>query len=145
MRFASRQFKTYPEIFYSRGQNPFIYKHLYTEHLPPVISDALSACALYSGKNSENDLFVFGDISQKAKDLAEMQPAFLSPVDVLASTQALLLYQIMRLFDGDIRQRADAESHETIIISWTEQLLARVLLTWTQKLYLKIPFQYLHE
>jgi hypothetical protein len=58
-----------------------------------------------------------------------MQRPFLSPVDLLASTQALLLYQIMRLFDGDIRQRADAESHETILISWTEQLLACVLLT----------------
>ncbi|KAF4615870.1 hypothetical protein G7Y89_g15243 [Cudoniella acicularis] len=127
VRFASRQFRKYPEIFYTRGQNPFIHKHSYTEHLPPVISDALSACALYSGKNSENELFVFGDISRKAKDLAEMQRPFLSPVDLLASTQALLLYQIMRLFDGDIRQRADAESHETILISWTEQLLARVL------------------
>jgi hypothetical protein len=127
VRFASRQFRTYPEIFYTRGQNPFIHKHSYTEHLPPVISDALSACALYSRKNSENELFVFGDISRKAKDLAEMQRPFLSPVDLLASTQALLLYQIMRLFDGDIRQRADAESHETILMSWTEQLLARVL------------------
>jgi Fungal Zn(2)-Cys(6) binuclear cluster domain len=126
-RFASRQFRMYPEIFYTRGQNPFIHKHSYTEHLPPVISDALSACALYSGKNTENELFVFGDISRKAKDLAEMQRPFLSPVDLLASTQALLLYQIMRLFDGDIRQRADAESHETILISWTEQLLARVV------------------
>jgi hypothetical protein len=129
VRFACCQFKTYPEIFYTRRQNPFIHKHLYTEHLPPVISDALSACALYSRKNSENELFVFGDISRKAKDLAEMQRPFLSPVDLLASTQALLLYQIMRLFDGDIRQRADAESHETILISWTEQLLAHVLLT----------------
>jgi hypothetical protein len=129
VRLASRQFKTYPEIFYTRGQNPFIHKYLYTEHLPPVISDALSACALYSRKNSENELFVFGDISRKAKDLAEMQRPFLSPVDLLASTQALLLYQIIRLFDGDIRQRADAESHETILVSWTEQLLAHVLLT----------------
>ncbi|KAE9370004.1 hypothetical protein N431DRAFT_508914 [Stipitochalara longipes BDJ] len=127
VRFASRQFRKYPEIFYTRGQNPFIHKHSYTEHLPPVISDALSACALYSGKNTENELFVFGDISRKAKDLVEMQRPFLSPVELLASIQALLLYQIMRLFDGDIRQRADAESHEAILISWTEQLLARVV------------------
>jgi hypothetical protein len=127
VRFASRQFQTYPEMFYTRGQNPFIHKHSYTEHLPPAISDALSACALYSGKNNENELFVFGDISRKAKDLAEMQRPFLSPVDLLASIQALLLYQIIRLFDGDIRQRADAESHESTLMSWTEQLLARIL------------------
>ncbi len=126
-RFASRQLQTYSDVFYARGQNPFIHKHSYTEHLPPVISDALSACALYNGKNSENELFVFGDISRKAKNLVEMQQPFMSPVDLLASTQALLLYQIMRLFDGDIRQRADAESHEAILNSWTEQLVVRVL------------------
>ncbi len=127
VRFSSRQFRTYPEIFYTHGQNPFIHKYSYTEHLPTVISDALSACALYSLKNSENEIFVFGDISRKAKELAEKQQPFLSPVDLLASTQALLLYQIMRLFDGDIRQRADAESHEKILMSWAEQLLVRAL------------------
>jgi hypothetical protein len=126
VRFAYRQFKTYPEIFYKRGQNPFIHQHLYTEHVPLVIQDALSACALYCGKSSENELLVFSDISRKAMGLAELKCPFLSPVDLLASTQALLLYQIIRLFDGDIRQRADAELHEAILVSWTEQLLGRV-------------------
>jgi hypothetical protein len=50
----------------------------------------------------------------------------MSPVNLLASTQALLFYQIIRLFDGDIRQRTDAECDEMTLISWTEQLLARV-------------------
>ncbi|TAQ86116.1 hypothetical protein B7494_g5558 [Chlorociboria aeruginascens] len=126
VRFASRRFKTYPEMFYKRGQNPFIHRHLYTGHVPLVIQDALSACALYCGKNSENELLVFSDISRKASGLTELKCPSLSPVDLLASTQALLLYQIIRLFDGDIRQRADAESHETIVVSWTEQLLGRV-------------------
>jgi hypothetical protein len=99
-----------------------LYTNIYTIHrlLTPCISDTLSVCALYSGKNSENKLFIFGDISGKAKDLAEIQRLFLSPVNLLASTQTLFLYQIIRLFSGDIRQRGDTESHKTILISWTK-------------------------
>jgi hypothetical protein len=125
VRFASRQFQAYPGMFYRRGQTPFIHRHLYTENPPQVIQEALSACALYCGKNSEDELLVFGDISRKVRNLIDLQLPFMSPVDLLASTQALLLYQIIRLFDGDIRQRTDAESDETTLISWTEQLLAR--------------------
>ncbi|KAE8454262.1 hypothetical protein EG329_005187 [Mollisiaceae sp. DMI_Dod_QoI] len=128
VRFAAHQFQSYPRIFYEHTQTPFIHRQSYMHQPPQVIQDALSACALYCGKNSENELFVFGDISRKVRNLIDLQlPIMLSPIDLLASTQALLLYQIIRLFDGDIRQRADAESDETTLISWTEELLTRVL------------------
>ena len=124
--FASEQFKTYPGMFYRRGQTPFIHRHMYDEHIPTVIYDALSSCALYCGKNKDNESLVFGDISRKVRQLiGGMQPAFFSPVDHLASVQALLLYQIIRLLDGDVRQRADAESDEAVLISWNEQLQGR--------------------
>ena len=124
-RFASRLFKSYPEMFYKQGKTPFIHRHLYEEHTPPVIQDVLSSCALYCGKTGQNESLVFGDISRKATDLINPQTPFLTPIDLLASTQALLLYQIIRLFDGDIRQRADAEAHEGILESWTQQLQGR--------------------
>ncbi len=125
--FASQRFKTYPGMFYRRGQTPFIHRHMYDEHTPTVIYDALSSCALYCGKNKDNESLVFGDISRKVRQLiGGMQRSFLSPVDHLASVQALLLYQIIRLLDGDVRQRADAESDEAVLISWNEQLQGRI-------------------
>ena len=125
--FVSQQFKTYPGMFYRRGQTPFIHRHMYDEHTPTVIYDALSSCALYCGKNKDNETLVFGDISRKVRQLkAAMQQSFLSPVDHLASVQALLLYQIIRLLDGDVRQRADAESDEAVLMSWNEQLQGRL-------------------
>ncbi|KAK0508713.1 hypothetical protein JMJ35_008989 [Cladonia borealis] len=125
--FVSQQFKTYPGMFYKRGQTPFIHRHMYDEHTPTVIYDALSSCALYCGKNKDNETLVFGDISRKVRQLkSEMQRSFLSPVDHLASVQALLLYQIIRLLDGDVRQRADAESDEAVLMSWNEQLQSRM-------------------
>jgi Fungal Zn(2)-Cys(6) binuclear cluster domain len=132
VRFASQQFQTYPEMFYKRGQAPFIHRQMYNQQTPQVIQDALSSCALYGGKNSENESLVFSTISSKARALVGVELVSMSTIDLLASTQALLLYQIIRLFDGDIRQRADAEADETSLISWTEELLARTrqLISW---------------
>ena len=125
--FVSEQFKTYPGMFYRRGQTPFIHRHMYDEHTPTVIYDTLSSCALYCGKNKDNETLVFGDISRKVRQLkGGMQQSFFSPVDHLASVQALLLYQIIRLLDGDVRQRADAESDEAVLMSWNEQLQSRL-------------------
>ena len=125
--FVSQQFKTYPGMFYGRGQNPFIHRHMYDGYTPSAIYDALSSCALYCGKNKDNESLVFGDISRKVRQLKdEMQRPFLSPLEHLASVQALLLYQIIRLLDGDVRQRADAESDEAVLISWNEQLQGRI-------------------
>lgn len=122
VRSASLQLKKYPEMFYKRGQTPFLHFSLYSEHTSQVIQDVLSACALYCGKNIANETLVFRDISRKAWDLAGKQIQLQCPQNTLACTQALLLYQIIRLFDGDIRQRADAESHGRLLKEWTEQL-----------------------
>jgi len=40
----------------------------------------------------------------------------------LVGVQSLLIYQIIRLFDGDIRQRANAERHSGLLEAWTLQL-----------------------
>jgi hypothetical protein len=35
------------------------------------------------------------------------------------------MYQIIRLFDGDIRQRSDAQQSEDTLVDWTDRLLLR--------------------
>ncbi|RFU27129.1 hypothetical protein B7463_g9213, partial [Scytalidium lignicola] len=126
VRFGIDHLKRYPKMFCHHAQTPFIHKKLYSERTPVVIQDALSACALYATKNRQNEALVFGDISKKANELVNRTTPFHSPMDLLASTQALILYQIIRLLDGDIRQRADAESCEPILISWSEQLVGKI-------------------
>jgi hypothetical protein len=44
---------------------------------------------------------------------------------MLAYTQALPLYQIIWLFDGDTWKRANAEFHERVLKEWMEQLQTR--------------------
>jgi len=40
----------------------------------------------------------------------------------LAQVQALFIYQFIRLFDGDIRNRAQAEQHRTTLLQWQTQM-----------------------
>ncbi|KAG9234047.1 hypothetical protein BJ875DRAFT_377291 [Amylocarpus encephaloides] len=121
--YVSRQFRTYPAMFVKRGQNPFIHRFLYEQNTPLAISDAMSCCALYEGKNECNELLVFNDLSSKARNLVARNGFSMTTSDLLASTQALLLYQILRLFDGDIRLRAEAENAEPVMMAWAERLL----------------------
>jgi hypothetical protein len=46
-------------------------------------------------------------------------------LDLLAAVQALIIFQFIRLFDGDIRQRALAEDAEPILEAWTFELQRR--------------------
>ncbi|KAH8816511.1 hypothetical protein F5884DRAFT_226148 [Xylogone sp. PMI_703] len=126
VRFGIDLMKKYPKMFCQQARTSFIHKQLYSEHTPIVIQDALSACALYTTKNRQNEAFVFGDISKKANALVNRVVPFHSPLELLASTQALILYQIIRLLDGDIRLRADAEACEHVLNSWSEQLVGKI-------------------
>ncbi|KAJ4418713.1 hypothetical protein N0V82_005384 [Gnomoniopsis sp. IMI 355080] len=81
--------------------------------MPRVMQDALSACALHASKNSANGPIIMRCIDAKVNDLlASHIPADF--LHALARVQALLLYQIIRFFDGDVlaRSSADATFHE---------------------------------
>ncbi|KAJ2975307.1 hypothetical protein NQ176_g5590 [Zarea fungicola] len=124
-RYAARRLKLLPQEFCATGHNTFIHRSLYKEYTPEHIQDVLGSCALYSGKNEQTETLVFSTIGHKAANLVNNHIAFAAPVDLLSSTQALILYQIIRLFDGDIRQRAEAEAHESVLMSWTKELQQR--------------------
>ncbi|GKZ30293.1 hypothetical protein AbraIFM66950_008629 [Aspergillus brasiliensis] len=120
---AVKRLKAYPDLFVREGKTPFIHPGLYQDHLPEPIQDALMVCALYKEKNEANEAWVFRIINAKTANLLDRSALSQLPVlEQLAATQALILYQIIRLFDGDIRQRADAERTDQTMSSWTKQL-----------------------
>jgi hypothetical protein len=71
-----------------------------------------------------NESLIFGILSTKLNDLLSKLP-YCSLEDELASVQALIIYQIIRLFDGDIRQRGMAEAHFQILTAWAMHLRQR--------------------
>lgn len=70
--------------------------------------DAHSACALSMAKNGVNVGIIFRSIESRARELVA-SPLPTNPVEVLARAHALLLYQIIRIFEGDIHSGAAAE------------------------------------
>lgn len=123
---------------------PWSHKSLYRDELPRVmqgrccffqdiptrlrsnVSDVLSACALYASKNPVNGPIVMRCIDGKVNDLlaSHIPMDFLS---TLARVQALLLYQIIRFFDGDILSRSSADATFLELRSSAQALASHII------------------
>lgn len=103
---AVHRFKTWPEKWLQEGKAPFIHPRLYSTDMPKALQDAYAACAIYSTKTDQNAFVAWTVIESKATDLLRSpdQDSW-TPLNLLAAVQALLIFQFIRLFDGDIRQR----------------------------------------
>ncbi|KAK7726112.1 hypothetical protein SLS63_007789 [Diaporthe eres] len=73
------------------------------------MQEAVSACALHASKNPVNSRVIMRCIESKVDDLIGSAPQP-EARDVLARTQALLLYQTIRFFDGDVLARSSADA-----------------------------------
>ncbi|KEF56097.1 uncharacterized protein A1O9_07678 [Exophiala aquamarina CBS 119918] len=123
------------------GSNPFIHKQLYRTHFPRCMQDAYMALSCYLKKTPSNEQVVLRIIEERATQLlqdyavsaVEASPdqhtsSTPNPIDCLeyvARVQALLVYQFLGLYDGDIRMRFVAESRIPALYSSVQQLLDR--------------------
>ncbi|PGH13312.1 hypothetical protein AJ79_03728 [Helicocarpus griseus UAMH5409] len=108
----------------TKGGNPFIHPKLYYQTIPPEIQDAYTCCSIYSTKNDNNQNIVFRIVEERVASLLNSQQnrLRLSLREHLSRVQCLFIYQIIRLFDGDIRQRALAEQHAPILTTWLHEM-----------------------
>ncbi|GKT99825.1 hypothetical protein FLAG1_09837 [Fusarium langsethiae] len=108
LQWAVDEIKRAPEKMVLENQTPWSHPLLYRDGMPRSLQDAHSSCALYMAKNRVNSPIIFRSIESRVNDLLAA-PAPTTPLECLAHTQALILYQIIRLYDGDIGARASAE------------------------------------
>ena len=112
---------------------PFMHGQLYTDlGLPLCLLDAYAAVIVYQSKNEKNEEVIMSIIEEKANKLLNQQLSLadsdvegmppLRTAEHLARVQALFIYQFIRLFDGDIQQRAQAERHIPTLIEWNSKL-----------------------
>ncbi|KAM0457468.1 hypothetical protein ACHAO4_003268 [Trichoderma viride] len=110
---------------------PFIHAHLYEDDLPSCIQNAFTATASYFARTAANKRLILRIIAGHCNALLDQHEDGLDAGEGtvasgtfyhLARTQSLLIYQIIRLFDGDIRSRAQAENSMDILLSWASQL-----------------------
>ena len=108
------------------GRTPCITSELYQNSIPQALQDAISVSALYLTKSGKNESIVLNILGEKVNRLLQSFEKQACLTDHLASVQALLMYQVIRFFDGDIRQRALAERQMTCLETWASALLQRL-------------------
>ena len=124
IRYCVRCLKSYPLSLAHTGRTAFTHPQNFQPALPKVLQGAMSASSLYSNKNEMNEAMVWEIITTQVTQLTEPRP-YWTVAEHLACVQAFVIFQIIRLFDGDIKQRSDAEQQEALLTSWTDSLAIR--------------------
>lgn len=118
------------------GACPFIHQRTYTHHIPRCVQDAYTALSTYQNMKKSNKVIITTLLEQRIRQLLADQPspppgassdegvgAALNTFEHLARVHALLTYQIICLYDGDIRLRHIAETQIPTLNSWLRQLI----------------------
>jgi hypothetical protein len=121
------------------GSNPFIHSRLYSANFPACVQLALATLSIYIHKTSANTEIILQTVEDRSNQLLKENGILLENLGVeesnddeeeeiglfeqLARLHALMVYQIIGLFDGDIRSRHVAEKHMAIQDGWADKLL----------------------
>ncbi|GKZ24251.1 hypothetical protein AbraIFM66951_002290 [Aspergillus brasiliensis] len=108
LQFGMDVLKQAPKMMVLENQTPWCHRQLYKDGMPRSMQDALACCALYMARNEINAPVILSSFRTRIDDLLASPPPS-TALEALAHTQSLILYQIMRLFDGDIHARLSAE------------------------------------
>jgi hypothetical protein len=97
---------------------------LYRDHVPLCILSCFSTSVLYANRTPANAAVVLRALQQSTGELlgAAAEGVIATPTEKLAKTQSLFLYQVIRLFDGDIALRAQAEKDMVLLETWLRDL-----------------------
>lgn len=118
------------------GHCPFIHRQLYADgFFPSSMQDAFSAISIHQSCNSSNQDLIARIIQDRADSLIKnagieegsgnlmsITVPVLDTSQHLARVQALLIYQILRLFDKGVWQQTRAEEAMPTLLSWCQQM-----------------------
>ncbi|KAF7947482.1 hypothetical protein EAE96_008569 [Botrytis aclada] len=120
--YISTQLKSFVSSFALHSHNSFIHplsSHNLGKPLPTAYTDALSICALHTLGSSQT----FSILDSKISDLiSSSEKDYWRSSEWLMAVQVLNLYQIIRLWSSNERQKKIAERHMPLLMQWTNQL-----------------------
>jgi hypothetical protein len=109
IEWSIQQLELTPKTVIEQNSTPWQHCRLYDEYMPRFLQDAHAACALYLARNGTNDEFVTRFITERTTELiASSLPQ--QSNELLARAHALMLYQCILVFGGDIRLYSQAET-----------------------------------
>lgn len=117
------QLKSIPRHFVQHRETIFMHRQLYHNSLPETMRVALAVSATSILKDVDRPA-LFQALETSALQLLKPHSSE-SLLEELSRLHALTLYQIIRLFHGDLQQRITAELQESVIANRSLQLLQR--------------------
>ncbi|KAI0966177.1 hypothetical protein F4678DRAFT_302904 [Xylaria arbuscula] len=107
-----------------QNTTPFIHMNLYRTYKPRCILSCFTTCVLYANRTPANVAMVMRAVSDSAREFVESEAYVVvsTPLEKLARSQTLFLYQIIRLFDGDVTLRAQGEKDIGLLKTWLGEL-----------------------
>ncbi|KAJ4339006.1 hypothetical protein N0V95_007899 [Ascochyta clinopodiicola] len=108
MEYPIIQLKLAPQMMVENNSTLWCHAMLYDEHIPRSLQDAYASCALYNARNDINTDFVARHITSRVDELNAM-PLPTDAIETLAQAHALMLYQVMFVFGGDVQYYSQAE------------------------------------
>ncbi|KAH7409745.1 hypothetical protein BKA64DRAFT_406148 [Cadophora sp. MPI-SDFR-AT-0126] len=104
------------------GRTPFIHPDLYSESNSEIYQDLIGVCSFYMQRTPHNYPMVFRMMDAKLSKLGTSAKSVVQLGEWLLHIQTLIMYQIIRLFDGDVQQRRNAERDMKVLVIWTDRL-----------------------
>ncbi|KAF2643489.1 hypothetical protein P280DRAFT_394167 [Massarina eburnea CBS 473.64] len=112
-----------PALAYN-GHNTFIHSHLYEEQQPSAYQDSVAISALYMVKTQKNITVLAKSMDAKIAALIASSHSW-TLEEHLAAVQALITYQLIRLFDPTMNLQSSAIPHNHLLAVWTAHLWKR--------------------
>ncbi|KAF2476455.1 uncharacterized protein BDR25DRAFT_66148 [Lindgomyces ingoldianus] len=120
----AKQLTTFVQSLALSGSTPFLHHALYRNYQPSAYQDSCSLSALYLLKTNQNHSILTSTIDAKIAALIASSSSW-TLAEHLAAVQALIIYQIIRLFDSDLNLQSLASSQNSLLELWTAQLWKR--------------------
>ncbi|KAF2109289.1 hypothetical protein BDV96DRAFT_605006 [Lophiotrema nucula] len=112
-----------PALAYS-GSTDYLHEALYQDWQPQAYQDSIALSSLYMCKTGSNQSILRRAIDSKINGLISQSKTW-TLREHLAAVQALIIYQIIRLFDPELGMQAQAEKHNTMLEVWVAHLWKR--------------------
>jgi hypothetical protein len=146
LRYTLEEVRKAPQMMARNLSTPWSHSLLYKQAMPKIMRgefphlpeqslfsrralmspDAHACCSMYQFKSPTNGPVIMRSLESYAEDLVD-SPVPETPLETLARTQALILYCIIGVFDGDIVARARAECRLNDLEASARDLLPHVV------------------
>ncbi|TEY73293.1 hypothetical protein BOTCAL_0080g00210 [Botryotinia calthae] len=137
--YISTQLKSFVSTFALHSHNSFIHplsSYNLAKPLPTPYTDALSICALHTLGSPH----IFSILESKLSDLiSSSERDYWDSSQWLIAVQVLNLYQIIRLWSSNERQKINAERHIPLLMQWTNQLQIEYIGLLAQDIDTRLP------